>query len=374
MAAVVPTSLSDRARSIENIPREGICLMCHRIAAAVVTMACIALSSAVRPAEAADAHAPGAPRVPLLDNPAAWEKLPECDAAREGPLPNWARALAGPLPATTACILELDGTYRLSTELDPKLRAKMRWVAARGTRCNYGQGYALADLRRAGATEDEISQLRGDWSALSSAERAALEFAHKMTVAAYSVTDEEVAALNRDYGERAVVAMVLQLAYSNFLDRLVLALGVPVEEGGPLPPQRYGFQRLSKPEDIAAASRPEFTALEDDGSLDLAAAFGPDWTSVPFEDLKQAMVDQQERAPRVSVPTWETVLERLPEGMYPKDRPMKIKWSLVVLGHQPELGPTWLRCLRVFGAESKFDRVFAESIFWVVTRSLQCFY
>jgi alkylhydroperoxidase family enzyme len=310
----------------------------------------------------------------LLDDTAAWQRLPECEAGAEGPLPTWARALAGTLPATTACVLELDATYRLSTELDPRLRAKLRWVAARGTHCDYGQQYALADLRRAGADDPEVAQLQGDWSALPPTERAALEFAHKMTVAAYSVTDEEVAALHRDYGERAVVAMVLQLAYSNFLDRMVLALGVPLEEGGPLPPRRYGFQRLAKPEDIAAAPRPEFVALEDDGSLDMAAAFGPDWTSVPFGDLQQAMVDQQDRAPRVSVPAWETVLERLPEGMYPKDRPMKIKWSLVVLGHQPELGPTWLRCLRVFGAESKFDRVFEESIFWVVTRSLQCFY
>jgi alkylhydroperoxidase family enzyme len=349
-------------------------MMCHRIVTAVVVIACAASNSAARPPQAEDVHGPGAPRVRLLDNTAAWEKLPECEATRDGSLPNWARALAGTLPATTACILELDGAYRLSTELDPKLRAKMRWVAARGTHCDYGQQYALADLRRVGATADEIATLSGDWSVLSPAERAALEFAHKMTVAAYSVTDDEVAALIREYGERAVVAMVLQMAYSNFLDRMVLALGVGVEEGGPLPPQRFGFQGLSRAEDIAAAPRPEFAALEDDGSLDMAAAFGPDWTSVPFEGLQQAMVDQQERAPRVSVPDWETVLERLPEGMYPKDRPMKIKWSLVVLGHQPELGPTWLRCLRVFGAESKFDRVFEESIFWVVTRSLQCFY
>lgn len=345
-----------------------------RMSCVAIPATLAAISIGVWPCAAAADAGTAAPHVPLLDVAAAWQKLPECEADRGGPLPSWARALAGTLPATTACVLELDATYRLSTELDPKLRSRMRWVVARGTRCDYGQEYALADLRRAGATDEEIEQLQGDWSGLPAAEQAALQFAHKLTVAAYSVTDDEVAALTRDYGERAVVAMVLQLAYSNFLDRLVLALGVSVEEGGPLPPQRYGFRGLAKAEEIAAAERPEFAALEDDGSLEMAAAFGSDWTSVPFEELQQAMADQQERLPRVSVPDWETVLERLPEGMYPKDRPMKIKWSLVVLGHQPELGPAWLRCLRVFGAESKFDRVFAESIFWVVTRSLQCFY
>ncbi len=342
------------------------------MASAVVALGIIVCTGVSHGLSAAEP--PSAPRVPLLDTAAAWQKLPACDADRGGPLPNWARALAGPLPATTAAVLDLDATYRLSRELDPQLRAKMRWVAARGTRCEYGQQYALADLRRAGATEDEIVSLQGDWSDLPQAERAALQFAHKMTVAAYSVTDEEVAALVEAYGERAVVAMVLQMAYSNFLDRLVLALGVPVEEGGPLPPQLYGFQGPSAANRVTAAPRPEFPALDDDGSLDMAAAFGPDWTSVPFEDLQQAMLNQQERQPRISVPDWETVLQRLPEGLYPKDRPMKVKWSLVVLGHQPELGPAWMRCLRTFGAESKFDRVFEESIFWVVTRSLQCFY
>lgn len=342
------------------------------VAATLAALTAMALVSASRRGSADESRGQSS-RIPLLDTAQVWEKLPECEAGAEGPLPTWARALAGPLPATTACVLELDATYRLSTELDPRLRAKLRWVAARGTRCDYGQQYALADLRRAGADDQEVSQLQGDWSALPAAERAALEFAHKMTVAAYSVTDDEVAWLNREYGEREVVAMVLQLAYSNFLDRLVLALGVSVEENGPLPPQRFGFQGLT-PDDIAAAPRPEFTPLEDDGSLDMAAAFGPDWTSVPLEALQQALLDQQAREPRVSVPAWETVRERLPEGMYPKDRPMKVKWSLVVLGHQPELGPAWLRCLRVFGAESKFDRVVEESIFWVITRCLQCFY
>ena len=34
----------------------------------------------------------------------------------------------------------------------------------------------------------------------------------------------------------------------------------------------------------------------------------------------------------------------------------------------------WSACTRAFAQESEQDRVFEESLFWVVTRSLKCFY
>ncbi len=315
------------------------------------------------------------PHLPLLETADAWEKFPPCGDGRGGPLPNWARALAGPLPYTTATLLELDAIYRTSGELDPRLRATLRWIAARGVRSRYGEAYAIEDLRRAGADDNDVERLADDAREMTPAERAALQFAHKMTVAAWTVTDEEVAYLVEEYGERPVVAMVLQLAYANFLDRMVLALGVPVEEGGPLPPRQYGFEIPSNVSEVPLATRPDPGEPTDvDPAIELPDVFGEDWSSLAYDQMQQLLDQQRERAGRVSVPSWEQVIERLPPGLYPPDRPMKIKWSLVVLGHQPELGPAWLRCLRVFGQESQFDRVFAESIFWVITRSLQCFY
>jgi alkylhydroperoxidase family enzyme len=342
-------------------PRAG---RIRRLSAAVVLC--------LLPAAAASADVP---HVPLLETADAWEALPPCAEPRGALLPNWARALAGSLPYTTAAMLELDAIYRTSGEFDPRLRAKLRHAAARGVHSAYGEAYAIADLRRYGADDAEVARLEDDARDMPPAERAALQFAHKMTVAAWTVADEEVAYLVEQFGERAVVAMVLQLAYSNFLDRLVLALGVPVEERGPLNPQRYGFEIPSSIAEIPQAARPDAAeAAHDEPVPDLTDAFGADWSSLAYEEMQQSLDRQRERAGRVSVPAWEDVIERLPPGLYPPDRPMKVKWSLVVLGHQPELGPAWLRCLRVFGQESQFDRVFAESIFWVITRSLQCFY
>jgi alkylhydroperoxidase family enzyme len=53
---------------------------------------------------------------------------------------------------------------------------------------------------------------------------------------------------------------------------------------------------------------------------------------------------------------------------------LRIRWSLLVSGRQPRLGPAWIKCLRIFEEEARQDRVFEESLFWVVTRSLRCFY
>ena len=54
--------------------------------------------------------------------------------------------------------------------------------------------------------------------------------------------------------------------------------------------------------------------------------------------------------------------------------PIRIKWSLVCVGYQPRLALAWSACMRSFGEEAKQDRVFEESLFWVVTRTIHCFY
>src|ERR1700736_5003204 len=68
--------------------------------------------------------------VPLLDNADAWKHLPPAERGAGQPLPLWARALAGPLPRTTAAMLELDYLHRMKSPLDRKLRAQMRWEIA----------------------------------------------------------------------------------------------------------------------------------------------------------------------------------------------------------------------------------------------------
>lgn len=118
----------------------------------------------------------------------AWDRLP-AGTGKAGPLPGWARMLAGPLPRTVAAMLELEQAVRVKMPLDPKLRAKVRWAAANAGGSRYGEAAALADLRRAGGTTAEVAALTGDWDALPAGERTTLRFARKLTKMGSSVEE-----------------------------------------------------------------------------------------------------------------------------------------------------------------------------------------
>lgn len=311
-------------------------------------------------------------RVPVLTDSAALAKLPAPEQKLDGALPVWARALATPLPRTTAAMLELDYIQRAKSPLDPKLRAKMRWVAAHSNHSPYGEAYALADLKRAGATEAEIKTLQGDSKQWPAEERGALTFARKLTEAAYKVMDEEVVELRKQHGDAQVVAMVQLLAYANFQDRLLLALGAQVERDGPQAPLAVHFPKPLKGGATPAARTPPPAAPRSgDASNELLA--DPEWTQLDFAFLKKQIEGQKGREPRIPVPSFDSVRQYMPPT-FPKDKQLKIKWSLVCLGYQPALATGWTQCTRSFGEEAQQDRVFEESLFWVVTRELQCFY
>jgi alkylhydroperoxidase family enzyme len=320
-----------------------------------------------RPHKTTAAGRPG--RLPVPGDQEAWRHLPAAEEGAGRPLPGWARALAAALPRTTAALLELDYLHREKSPLGPKLRGMMRWAAAHANRCAYAEAYALADLRRAGLDEATIHSLTGDQAGLAPDEAAAVAFAARLTTAADTVTDAEVARLRKAYGDNRVVAMVLLTAYANFQDRLVLSLGLPVEEGGPLPPPKVRFVKGSAGAGPKAPPRP---APDDTAESDLSRR-GAEvaWAPADFEELQRALDRQRARQPRIPVPSWEEVRGHLPN---PPPRPVGIRWSLVCVGYQPELALGWSACTRAFGEEAKQDRVFEESLFWVVTRTLNCFY
>jgi alkylhydroperoxidase family enzyme len=309
-------------------------------------------------------------RVPLLSDEEAWKRLPAVESGGGQPLPSWARALAGSLPRTTAAMLNLDRIHRTRSPLGPLLRGKMRWVAARANHCGYSMAQAEADLKRAGLDEAGLRSLKGNHKELVDPERAALEFAHQMTVDASVVTDDEVAELIARHGEARVVAMVLLLAYANFQDRLLLALDVPIEAGGPLPPLEVRFDPKAEAPSVPTRKRPEGrTAPREPERID-----DPFWLSMEPDDLQVRLTEQRARPGRIRVPSWEEVLRVIPPGVTKPEKPVRIRWSLVTMGYQPEMATGWSACTRAFGQEANQDRVFEESLFWIVTRTIHCFY
>jgi alkylhydroperoxidase family enzyme len=307
---------------------------------------------------------------PLLSDEECWRKLSPSGQGAGQILPTWARAIAGAMPRTTAAMLRLDYLHRSRNPLGPMVRGKMRWIAGRANRCEYSVAYAENDLRRAGIDEAGLRSLAGDFSDMPELERAALEFARQMTLDASLVTDAEVAQLLGWYGEEKVVAMVLLLAHANFQDRLLLALGSSIEPGGPLSPVDIHIDPKAEPPVVPRRERSAGRPVSDEPARvdDLF------WLSMNFDDLQGRLTEQRGRPSRIRIPSWEEVLRVMPPESPRPEKPVRIQWSLVTMGFQPELAAAWSACTRAFREEAKQDRVFEESLFWIVTRTIHCFY
>jgi alkylhydroperoxidase family enzyme len=313
--------------------------------------------------------------VPVPSDAEAWQNLPPAEEGAGQPLPAWIRALSGSLPKTAAAMIDLDFAQRADSTLPPRLRAKLRWVAAHANRCEYAKAYARADYIRAGGRAEDLDDLLGHLDKLPEAERLALQVVRQLTEAAYTVTDAQVARLVELYGEKQVVGIVLVAAYANFQDRLLLALGIPLEKDGPLPPVKVRFRKPPAGDKPQETQKRKLSPPAKDPPPGPTRVDDPEWTAISFDKLRERMQDQKaRRQARVRIPDWETVRDNLPDGVPRPDKPVRIRWSLVTMGYQPRPSAAWSRGLRAFHEDSDLDAVFHESMFWVVTRSLQCFY
>jgi alkylhydroperoxidase family enzyme len=326
-------------------------------------------------------------RVPVLTDREAWKKMTFIETENGRPLPVWIRALAVSLPKTAAAMLDLDYAQRSESTLPPRLRAKLRWLAADANRCDYAKAYARFDYVRAGGRAEDIDELPKQLDKLPEAERLALRLVKQLVEAAYTVTDEQMARLVELHGAKQVVAIVLVAAYANFQDRLLLALSVSVEPDGPLPPIKVRFRKpltaekstegkKEKAEEKKKEKPKRIVSPPATNPPPLPDKLGdPEWNALPFDALRQRL-DQQiaRRQARIRIPDWETVHANLPADMPKRDKPIRIQWTLLTYGYQPRLTAAWLGGLRAFREESDLEPVFYESMFWVVTRSLQCFY
>ena len=316
---------------------------------------------------AAEGDPPHPTRFEMLDNESAWQRL---DAAQPA-LPMWARALVRTVPRTTAAMLDLDYLHRAENPVGAVLAGKLRWQVADALGCRYFRSMSASDLRRAGLSEQEIKALQteADSSPTADRELAAMRFARQLTLAGHDVTDEQVQQLMELFGPEQVVAIVHTIALANFQNRIALALGLDEEPDGGVPPlaPRWDRQQLAT---LAAPPRPTIEPVIDLNSH-------PDWLPPPRWNL-QATLDvtsrleaQKKRHLRIPLPDASRIAALPPDA---RDQAERILWDRVSSGYQPEMTAAWFACNRPFKDESKLDRVFANSLFWVVTRENQCFY
>jgi alkylhydroperoxidase family enzyme len=302
-------------------------------------------------------------RFPAAGRDDAWTLLPR----ENPPLPAWARVLIKPLPRTTGAMLDLDRLHRADNPLGPLLAAKLRWLVADTMNCEYARATAMADLRTAGATSDETRRLTAN--APAAEEKPLFSFARQITKAAYAVTDDEFATLLRRFGPENMTAIVHTLAFANFQNRIILALGVKIEPDGPCPPLAMKLDAKRRAM-VPTPPRPGWDRVI---SAKPAKSYGApaDWKDATLTELEKALSAQQARKPRVPMPDPSRFANLNPDVTR---QAQAIVWTRVCAGYQPVMTQTWFIALREFQQEAKLDRVFASSLFWVVTRTNDCFY
>jgi len=306
---------------------------------------------------------PTPPRFPVVGNNDAWSRLP-----RETPaLPSWARMLVVSQPKTTAGVLALDYLHRMRNPLGNELAAKVRWAVARELQCDYAVWYAESDLKRTGASEAELIDLKnGD---VNATDRVVLKFARKLTSAGYSITDAEMKAVIERLGPDRAVALVHTVAFANFHDRILLGLGVTVEDDGPCAAVDFKYDP-SQSAVIAAPARPNWDTVKN--VVPQQNFHAPaDWKEVGVDELEKALKSQQARSSRISKPD-PGRFKNLPPDV--RGQAENIVWMQVSAGYQPEMTVAWFAAFRAFQQEGRSDPVFSSSLFWVVTRTNDCFY
>ena len=307
----------------------------------------------------------GDPPLRPVSDEAAWERL----QPKAPPLPAWARSLVTALPKTTGAMLDLDRIHRAENPLGAVLAAKLRWLAADTLGCEAAKRSTEADLKRAGLTDAEVDEFTLA-TRPTAAEKPLFLFARKLSRAAYTVTDAEFAAVLKAHGPEKTCAVVHTLAFANFHFRILQALGIPADADPTLPPLTIAFDPALRAK-VESPARPAWATL--------AAAKQPRvpalhrWTDDDDElpDVFAAMDRQKERKPRIPLPDKAKFADLPPPAKFQAEN---IAWMTVSQGYQPKMTEAWFLALRAFQSEAKFDRVFSNSVFWVVTRTNECFY
>jgi hypothetical protein len=289
---------------------------------------------------------------PALPDEGAWNILPP---QKTPALPEWARVLVGPLPKTTAKMLELDYLHRTKNPLGARFAARLRYTVATELQSEYGRRIAAADLESAAA-------IRG--KPVEGADTA-IRFAKKLTLAGHAITDDEFAELLKIFGPEKTTAIVHIVAYANFHNRILLGLGVK-GESPPAEPLAVAFDL-----DAAKVKAPERPPWDDLKEAKGGLSVRVEWSKAEHEQLAATLDKQKERALRIPLPDKSAYEKLTPRE---QDSAKRILWNTVSMGYQPELTRAWFAVLYTFYEEAKVDRVFTNSTFWVVTRTNDCFY
>ncbi len=160
--------------------------------------------------------------------------LPVADAKataelwKSGEPPQWVSLLAA-FPRSSAS--RVNGFKNAAEKglLPARVQAEIAWTSARVDRAWYAVGAARERLKGLGFTDDQIFALDGDGKDLPEAERAAIAFARKLSMAPATVSDTDVEGLRKLYKDKEVAEIVHGVCNAAFFNRITEAAQLPLD-------------------------------------------------------------------------------------------------------------------------------------------------
>jgi uncharacterized peroxidase-related enzyme len=114
--------------------------------------------------------------------------------------------------------------------LDRKLYELIYLRVSFVNQCHYCIQHHVASSKRVGLTADDWSALKaGDYSRYSEKERAALSYIEKLTRALHNISNDDFAALRKEFSEPEIVDIHLLAGLANLTNRFTDPLGLEVE-------------------------------------------------------------------------------------------------------------------------------------------------
>ena len=162
-------------------------------------------------------------RTPYVELPPASQAREKLELPQGEPVTDWHRAMAALVSSGPSTVANFEAMMT-HEELSPTLKAQLLHRTAMLNRAWASLASARSRLESLGA-----KPLGPDAGGASEAERAAIQFAGKLTCRPHTISDADVAALREHFSDRQVAQIIHVVATGNALDRFTETLGLRME-------------------------------------------------------------------------------------------------------------------------------------------------
>ncbi len=265
-------------------------------------------------------------------------------------VPGWP-SLTSARPTNTTALLN-----SLQSSPDYGFKTRLFWIVSRGNDCQYCLGHQELKLRRVGMTDDQIASLDCKWEVFPKAERAAMEFTHKLTMSPQSIGEVDIAKLKSHYSDKEVIDITYTVARYNAVNRWTASTGIPQD-------QSFGGEEHSQLDTPTSA---EFTNIPSK----VAPTDVPpraEWESM--DAVLSALEAARARTPVVALPSIATAQKVLAADTPGVTPPM---W-LQAIADLPVALDAW-RQRQAMVRDGKTDATLRALIAWVSARENRAWY